>query len=137
MKTILYSLLLTIFTYYSCTKEKILCSPKPPYAIEIIDKDSNDIVGNNKRYNPDSIYYQVNNTRIKASVQDSFIHFITGFNTLNDKEFYLMLESSDSDTLNLKINNGTSECGTYTEILEFKYNRIIIKETKRVFKVVK
>jgi hypothetical protein len=56
---------------------------------------------------------------------------------VDNKEFYIFLNSSDQDTLKLHIKNGTSECGDYTEILEFSYNGKGIKETKRVFKVVK
>jgi hypothetical protein len=132
-------ILISIILYSSCesVQNYYLCNPKPAYQIEIIDKDSVNIFGFDKKYNPDSIYYEINSEKSKAITNSQYIYLPVGFNILKDKEFYLILNNSDKDTLRLTIENGTNECGKYTNILEFYHNNKLVKEKSRVFKIAK
>ena len=141
IKSIILFVLFVVPILHSCNSDYVdfSCSPKLPYGIEIIDKDSLNILGFDKQYNPDSIYYEIDNKVIKAytTLDHISINFI-GLDKMNDKDFYLHLNSSDTDTLKMMVENKTNECGdNITTIIEFYYNKKQIIEKKRIFKIIK
>jgi hypothetical protein len=141
--TTLLGLILILFIinnlFISCDIEKkeVLCNPKPAYCIEFIDTDSVCVVGLNKLYNPDSIYYEINSVKNKAGTSNDYVNLPLGFDTLNAKDFYIILNSVDKDTLRLTIENGPNECGKYSEIPEFYFNGKLITEKSRIYKIIK
>jgi hypothetical protein len=138
---IVLSVPLLILFLNSChsNKQDILCSPLPAYRIEIINSDSVGIVGIGKQYHPDSIFYEIGDNLFKANTSSDCIYLdFTTAGLINNRLFYLHLNSKDQDTMKLIFQNGINECGdTYTTILEFYYNQKLIPEKSRVFKIVK
>ena len=133
-------LILLIIDSCDLSKKDVECSPVPPFIyIDLINIDSISILGLNKRINPDSVYFIINNRIISPRIDSNLIALnTTNLDTLSNKDFYLYLNSNDYDTLKLIINKFNGECGIYYDIADFKYNGLKILEcNRRVFKVLK
>lgn len=133
-------LISSILSSCDLTKEKVECSPVSPILfLHLVDKDSISQVGQKSIYNPDSIFYIINNKYVKPQIDSVFILLnTTNLDTISDKDIFLYLSQFDIDTIRVNIIKSTSECGIYYDVLRFTYNDIeIVSKNKRIYTVVK
>lgn len=115
----LFTLLLTLFlASMGCKKDNdcdsIDCIRHETFSVSVIDNNSQDLIGIDKKYHPDSIkmYSDKGPIEIDVDVRTETLSEINmRFDISHDnQELYLELDENDTDTLFLNINKYNDEC---------------------------
>ena len=126
MKKIPVILLLSIILF-GCNENFPDCGDPVSMNCELVIVDSlnNNLIGT--KYNQDSIRLSVNNALIPLNFSNGTIIFnFTGFDSFNDLNYILKLNSDDSDTLNIKIRKYTNQCWSGYAIDTMHYNNQVL-----------
>jgi len=110
--------------FYGCCQTQV---PYYAFQFEVHDVNGNNIVGPNKRYNPDSISVYVDTTKISITPaindKDSSYFFYGPFDGLdiyNDKPYVIRYNFIEKDTFYLTITKEKLKCYTAYELKHFK-----------------
>jgi hypothetical protein len=125
-KIVFFTAVLAIITSVFCG----CCQKQVPYygfQFEVHDVNGNNIVGQNKRYHPDSISVYVDTTKIELTPslnnKDSTYFFygpFEGLDIYNDKPYIIRYNFIEKDTFFLTIAKENLKCYTAYELKHFK-----------------
>jgi hypothetical protein len=126
-KTAAFILIAGLFltVLWACNRPK--CFPEPNgVAIFLVDSAGNNLVGS--RYNKDTIRLILPDQTLRNITEDVFISFIySGFQKYNGSNYLLYLSKSDTDTLNLTVEEKSTSCGPEYHCTEFRYNSKVVQ----------
>jgi|GEM_PF-1745670 hypothetical protein len=122
-------LLFTICLICACAQEEPECGDPERYycIIELVDSEGNYVIGQDKIYQPDSVFFLINETRRSTYISSGkIIWTYAALDQFNHTDYILHLSSSETDTLNLFIDRVQGRCFDSFSIDRFMYNDVLI-----------
>lgn len=129
MKRIQVIILVTILMS-ACTEKAPDCGDPKSMNCELVLTDSlnNYLIGT--KYSEDSVQLSVNKALIPFTFYNGAIVFnFNGYDSFNNSNYILKLNTNDSDTLSIEISKYSNKCWSGYEIDTMRYNSQILQNT--------
>ena len=117
-----------LFTSCSNKKEPECGDPKGYYIqITIVDTNGNFIIGNGKKYTPDSVYFIIDSNKWTISFENGSLIWMYGSkDKFNNSNYLLHFAYNVVDTINMNVLRQPGNCFDNFSMQKFEYNRTII-----------
>jgi len=125
----------------SCSKKAEPCGDPSSASIQIDLVDKNDSLLIGKKYDPDSIKMNVEGKNVSIYIYEGHMEIdYSGFDIYNNRNYFLYLSKTDTDTLNLKVLSYENKCWSSYGFSGLTYNSKVISPVsynKFLFKIIK
>jgi len=129
IRPIILILFLGIIVSNSCNKTKPECGDPRNYVcrIEIVDTNGNNLIGIDKKFKPDSIFFIIDSTKWYIPFNyGQLIWVYSNGDRFNSSNYLLHLAYNVIDTIKMTISKQSNECFDSYSVQKFTYNDKII-----------